>query len=65
MTSMMKVNATGLVDVYSASEGLAVQASYDAYINNSRRILNAKETVAGVLWATTLIERPQLERVRD
>jgi hypothetical protein len=42
-----------------------VQASYEAYINNPRRILNAKEAVAGVLWATTLMERPELEKLRD
>ncbi len=64
MTGLMKVNAAGLVDVYSASDGLAVQASYEAYINNPRRILNAKEAVAGVLWATTLIKLPELEELR-
>ncbi len=64
ITDLMKVNAEGLIDVYSASDGLGVQPSYEAYINNPKRAVNAKEAVAGILWATALIERPQLEKLR-
>jgi len=64
MTNLLKVNAEGLVDVYSASDTLAVQPSYEAYINNPKRAVNAKEAVAGVLWATTLLERPELEKFK-
>jgi unsaturated rhamnogalacturonyl hydrolase len=65
MTGLVKVNTAGLVDVYSASDSLAVQANYEAYINNRRRILNAKEAVAGMLWATTLFERPEIRKLRE
>jgi len=59
-----KINDKGLVDVYSACDGLGVQASYDAYINSRRKAINAKEAVAGFLWATEIIERPQLQKLK-
>lgn len=48
---------TGLVDVHSACDGLCVQQSYDAYIR-APRVSNAKEAVAGFLWATAIVEKP-------
>ncbi len=57
-----RVNDKGLVDVYSACDGLGVQTSYQRYINY-RRSINAKEAVAGFLWATAMVERPDLERL--
>jgi rhamnogalacturonyl hydrolase YesR len=47
----------GLVDVHSACDGLCVQDSYDAYVK-APRVSNAKEAVAGFLWATTIVEKP-------
>ena len=47
----------GLVDVHSACDGLCVQQSYDAYIR-APRVSNAKEAVAGFLWATAIVEKP-------
>jgi len=58
-----KINDKGLVDIYSACDGLGVQASYDRYINYKQSI-NAKEAVAGFLWATAIVERPALEKLR-
>ena len=58
-----KINAEGLVDVYSACDGVCVQASYADYVNYKQRV-NAKEAVAGFLWATAIIERPMLEAAR-
>jgi hypothetical protein len=45
-----KINEQGLVDIYSACEGLCVQANYDAYINYPKSV-NGNEAVAGFLWA--------------
>jgi rhamnogalacturonyl hydrolase YesR len=47
----------GLVDVHSACDGLCVQQDYDAYIG-APRVTNAKEAVAGFLWATAIVEKP-------
>ncbi|MBP8605110.1 MAG: glycoside hydrolase family 88 protein [Phycisphaerae bacterium] len=58
-----RINAKGLVDIYSACDGLGVQASYDKYINY-KKMVNAKEAVAGFLWATEIVERPQLEKMK-
>jgi unsaturated rhamnogalacturonyl hydrolase len=64
LTDLMKINDRGLVDVSNASDGLSVQVDYDHYINNPRRAINAKEAVAGALWATAIMERPALEKLR-
>jgi rhamnogalacturonyl hydrolase YesR len=58
-----KINADGLVDIYSACDGVCVQASYADYVNYKQKV-NAKEAVAGFLWATAIVERPVLEAAR-
>ncbi len=58
-----RINDKGLVDIYSACDGVGVQTSYDRYINYPQSI-NAKEAVAGFLWATAIMERPELEKLR-
>ena len=63
ITENAKINDKGLVDIYSACDGLGVQASYDRYINY-RKSVNAKEAVAGFLWATAIVERPELEKLK-
>jgi unsaturated rhamnogalacturonyl hydrolase len=57
ITANAKINDKGLVDIYSACDGLGVQSSYDRYIN-FRQSINAKEAVAGFLWATAIVEKP-------
>jgi rhamnogalacturonyl hydrolase YesR len=47
----------GLVEVYSACDGLGVQKDYARYINYKKRV-NAKEAVGGFLWATAIVEKP-------
>jgi rhamnogalacturonyl hydrolase YesR len=56
-----KVNGEGLVDVYSACDGLGVQKDYDRYIKYKQRV-NAKEAVGGFLWATAIVEKPGLKK---
>ena len=58
-----KINDQGLVDIYSACAGLCVQANYAAYINYPRSV-NGGEAVAGFLWATTIVEKPGLQKGR-
>jgi len=56
IVSKIVTNAEGLVDVIDACDGLCVQPSYDAYVNYPR-VVNAKEAVGAVLWATGIVER--------
>lgn len=58
-----KINAAGLVDIYSACDGVGVQSDYAHYINY-RKSINAKEAVVGFLWATAIVEKSKLERSR-
>ncbi len=58
-----KINDRGLLDIYSACDGVGVQADYAHYINFKKSI-NAKEAVAGFLWATEIVERPRLKKSR-
>jgi rhamnogalacturonyl hydrolase YesR len=58
-----KINSKGLLDVYSACDGVGVQVDYAHYIH-FRKSINAKEAVAGFLWATAIVEKPQLERLK-
>jgi rhamnogalacturonyl hydrolase YesR len=52
-----KLNDEGLVDVYSACDGVGVQKDYAHYINYKKKV-NAKEAVGGFLWATAIVEKP-------
>jgi rhamnogalacturonyl hydrolase YesR len=58
-----KIDGEGLVDIYDACDGLGVQENYSRYINYKRSV-NAKEAVAGFLWATAIVEKPALEKNR-
>lgn len=60
ITHFAKINERGLVDVYQACDGVPVQVDYRHYIDYKKSI-NAKEAVAGFLWATEIVERPRLE----
>jgi unsaturated rhamnogalacturonyl hydrolase len=64
LTGFVFVLSNGLVDIYSACDGVGVQSSYDRYINYKRSI-NAKEAVAGFLWATKIRERPPLTKLKS
>jgi hypothetical protein len=51
-----------LLDVYSACDGVGVQVDYAHYINFKKSI-NAKEAVAGFLWATAIVEQSRLAQL--
>jgi len=55
-----KINRQGLVDIYTACDGVGVQENYDRYINY-RQSLNAKEAVVGFVWATEIVERTKIK----
>jgi unsaturated rhamnogalacturonyl hydrolase len=57
ITANAKIDDRGLVDIYSACDGLCVQANYADYVH-CKKSMNAKEAVAGFLWATTIVEKP-------
>ena len=59
-----KINDKGLVDIYSACDGVGVQAELRR-IHQLQKNINAKEAVAGFLWATAIVERPQLEKLKN
>ena len=63
ITENARINENGLVDIYSACDGVGVQYNYDRYINFKKSV-NAKEAVAGFLWATTIVEKLELERLQ-
>jgi rhamnogalacturonyl hydrolase YesR len=63
ITKNAKINDRGLVDIDSACDGVGVQVDYSHYINY-RKSINAKEAVAGFLWATALVEKPGLEKAK-
>jgi unsaturated rhamnogalacturonyl hydrolase len=61
ITANARVNAQGLVDLKNTCDGVCVQAGYSDYVNYPR-VLNAKEAVAGFLWATTIVEKTKLPK---
>ena len=63
ITANAKINGRGLLDIYSACDGVGVQDDYAHYIHFKKSI-NAKEAVAGFLWATAIVERPRLEAMK-
>ena len=60
ITDNAKINEQGLLDIYSACDGVGVQSNYDHYIHYKKSV-NAKEAVAGFLWATAIVEKPRLQ----
>lgn len=52
-----KINDHGLVDVIGGGDGIGIKKNYATYVNY-KRMVNAKETVGGFLWGTTIVEKP-------
>jgi rhamnogalacturonyl hydrolase YesR len=64
ITGNARINERGLLDIYSACDGVGVQVDYAHYIAYHKSV-NAKEAVAGFLWATAIVERPALEKLKQ
>lgn len=55
LLSLTRINERGLVDVWGGCDGVSIQKDYDAYAAR-KRMVNAKETYAGFLWAAVIME---------
>ena len=64
ITANASINEDGLVDLKGACDGVCVQANYADYVNYPKT-LNAKEAVAGFLWATTIVEESKLGNIEN
>lgn len=63
ITANARLDGEGLVDIHNACDGVCVQANYADYVNYPKTV-NAKEAVAGFLWATAIVEKPALAKNR-
>ena len=57
LLTKVRTGADGLVDVYDACDGVCVQDGYAEYVNYPK-VVNAKEAIGGILWASTIMEFP-------
>lgn len=55
------VNNQGLLDVIGACDGVTIKKDFKEYVTVPK-ILNAKEAVAGILWAAVIMETEQLKK---
>lgn len=55
------VNSRGLLDVIGACDGVTIKKDFTEYVTVPK-ILNAKEAVAGMLWAAVIMETEQLKK---
>jgi unsaturated rhamnogalacturonyl hydrolase len=58
-----RINEQGLVDIHGAGDGITIKRDYETYVNVPR-IVNAKEAVGGFLWATAIMEKSGLSRLK-
>jgi unsaturated rhamnogalacturonyl hydrolase len=63
ITNAVRINEKGLVEVSPTGDGVTVKKDYATYVSVPK-VLNAKEAVAGFLWATALYETPELLKAR-
>ena len=57
----IQVNERGLLDVIGACDGVVIKKNFVEYVTVPK-ILNAKEAVAGILWASVIMETEQLKK---
>lgn len=55
----VRVNDRGLLDVIGACDGVTIKKDFVIYVTLDK-VLNAKEAVAGVLWAAVVMEKDKL-----
>jgi len=53
--NFVKINENGLVDVHGGGDGISIKKDFEEYVS-VKRVLNAKEAVAGFLWASAIME---------
>ena len=57
----VQVNERGLLDVLGACDGVTIKKDFVTYVTVPK-ILNAKEAVAGLLWAAVIMEKEEVRR---
>lgn len=57
----VRVNNRGLLDVIGACDGVTIKKDFVTYVTLDK-ILNAKEAVAGTLWAAVIMEKDKLKK---
>ncbi len=57
----VRVNNRGLLDVIGACDGVTIKKDFVTYVTLDK-VLNAKEAVAGVLWAAVIMEKDSLKK---
>lgn len=57
----VRVNDRGLLDVIGACDGVTIKKDFVTYVTLDK-VLNAKEAVAGVLWAAVVMEKDNLRK---
>ena len=58
LSSFARINDKGLVDIHGGGDGISIKKDFATYVSVTR-ILNAKEAVAGFLWAAAIMEKPK------
>lgn len=57
----VRVNNRGLLDVIGACDGVTIKKDFVTYVTLDK-VLNAKEAVAGILWASVIMEKDKLKK---
>lgn len=57
----VRVNSNGLLDVIGACDGVTIKKDFVTYVTLDK-ILNAKEAVAGTLWAAVIMEKDKINK---
>lgn len=63
LRSFIRVNDRGLLDLIGACDGVVIKKDFVSYVTVPK-ILNAKEAVAGALWAAVIMEKDRLAKDR-
>ena len=56
LRAFIKVNKNGLLDILGGCDGVTIKPDFLTYVTVPK-ILNAKETVIGMLWAGIIMEK--------
>ncbi len=64
LLTFARINEQGLVDIHGGGDGITIKKDFETYINVPR-VINAKEAVGGFLWATALMGKHKLEKLRS
>ena len=59
LRDFIKVNSNGLLDILGGCDGVSIKPDFLTYVTVPKMV-NAKETVIGVLWAGIIMEKEQI-----